>query len=316
MPCENEINPYWLTDDDSIRDWVKAHSTEEIRGLSTEIKIRAIARLMSGWISDDDMDAMAKICGSVVLMAESKAIQDSVNLLEFSDLGQRTRMRVIFVKMPAVIAGGDQNLLNYYHGTALDQAKKLMGMDLVPMEVPSVSILDWWEYTDFGKGFYTHPEENKKMAVEWAKRKNSVWGVVRFSLTTQEFNGIGGVPLHYKDKRNDRPANSPKLFESRPANWIEFVEYNRDIRSSVQRPKDNDWTGGYPWIRGPFWGRVDSGMPGGGPPIPDHIQQINWGQAGLTVLNTPVAKQRRFLITKENEHLLGARAGSGAAGGN
>jgi hypothetical protein len=54
-------------------------------------------------------------------------------------------------------------------------------------------------------------------------------------------------------------------------------------------------------------------MPGGGPPIPDHIQQINWGQTGLKALNTPTAKQRRFLITKENEHLLGTGAAAPAA---
>lgn len=196
-------------------------------------------------------------------------------------------------------------MLHYYHGTSLDQARRLMTIDLSPMAVPEYAALDWWEYTDFGKGFYTHPEENKRLAVEWAKRKNPEWGVVRFGLSRGELADIVGTPLHFNDKRNHRPSNAPALFDSRPANWIEFVEYNRGIRTSAQRPKDNDWTPNYPWMRGPIWGRVDSGMPGGGRPIPDHIQQINWGRAGLAALNTQAAKGRRFLFDKNNEHLLG-----------
>lgn len=194
--------------------------------------------------------------------------------------------------------------LYFYHGTSLAHARRLMTMDLSPMVVPDYAALDWWEYTDFGKGFYTHPEENKRKAVEWAKKKYQEWGVVRFSLTTQEFKGIPGTPLHFHNKRSHRPANAPALFGPRPANWIEFVEYNRGIRTSAQRPKDNDWTPNYPWMRGPIWGRADSRMPGGGPPLPDHIQQINWGRAGLVALNTDAAKKRRTLFNKDNEHLL------------
>jgi hypothetical protein len=203
----------------------------------------------------------------------------------------------------------------FYHGTSLEQARRFLTMDLSPMAVLDSAALDWWEYTDFGKGFYTHPEESKKKAVEWAKRKNQEWGVVRFSLTKDEFAGIPGSPLHFQNKRNHRPPNAPILFNSQAANWIEFVEFNRGIRPSAQRPKDNDWTSNYCWMRGPIWGRVDSGMPGGGPPIPDHIQQINWGRAGLTALNAEVAKRRRFLFNKDNEHLLEQPVGQGSAGG-
>jgi hypothetical protein len=212
-------------------------------------------------------------------------------------------------RYPTGTAKGGTRMLYFYHGTSLDQARRLMTMDLSPMVVPDYAALDWWEYTDFGKGFYTHPEENKRKAVEWAKRKNREWGVVRFGLTPQEFAGIPGTPLHFRDKRNSRPPNAPELFDSRKSNWIEFVEYNRGIRPSPQRPKDNDWTPRYPWMRGPIWGRVDSGMPGGGPPIPDHVQQINWGRAGLVALNADTAKSRRFLFHKDNEHLLEFEAG-------
>ena len=169
-----------------------------------------------------------------------------------------------------VTAGGsgDPTVLtmnNFYHGTSLDQAKQLLTLDLAPMAVLGPALLEWYEYTDFGKGFYTHPEESKKMAVEWAKRKNPEWGVVRFPLLASEISSIEGVPLFFSDKFKTRPPNAPKLFADQRAKWIEFVEFNRKIRTSISRPKDNDWTRDYPYMRGPIWGRVDSGMPGGGP---------------------------------------------------
>lgn len=178
-----------------------------------------------------------------------------------------------------------------------------MSLDLTPMAVPQYSTLGWWEYTDFGKGFYTVAAEHKAMALKWAKRNNTEWGVVRFALTPQEYSRISGVPLHYPDKGKFRPPNAPVLFDSKPATWIEFVEYNRGIRTSAMRPKDNDWTANYPWMRGPLWTRKDSGMPGGGDVIPEHIHQINWGRTGLAAFNTELAKKRRFLFTKDNERL-------------
>jgi hypothetical protein len=99
LRAENEPSPYWMNDDDQIRDWVSAHSTAEISKLSPEIKIRAIKTLMSGWISDDDLIAMEKICLSVTTKSESEKIQRSVNLLDFTSIGQRSDMRVIFSKM-------------------------------------------------------------------------------------------------------------------------------------------------------------------------------------------------------------------------
>jgi hypothetical protein len=194
----------------------------------------------------------------------------------------------------------------FYDGTSLEQAKKLMTMDLAPMAVPEAQLLDVNEYTDFGKGFYTHPEESKGKAVEWAKRRNKDWGVVRFPLTTEEMSAIrsGPSPLHFPDKFKTRPGNAPKLFNGQPASWIEFVEFNRHVRTTtIKRPKDNDWTGDYAWMRGPIWGRADSGLPGA-PGLPERYHQINWGLNAMKVLNGNAPKRRRFLITKHNEHLL------------
>ena len=80
-----------------MRAWVNAHSTIEINKLSTLNKLKMIHALMGGWISGDDM---GRICGSVTTPAEGRAIQKGVDLLEFSSIGQRTQMRVIFTQMP------------------------------------------------------------------------------------------------------------------------------------------------------------------------------------------------------------------------
>src|SRR5262249_32024542 len=192
------------------------------------------------------------------------------------------------------------------HGTSLQQAKQLMTMDLTPFAVMEAWLLDVNEYTDFGKGFYTHPEESKRKAVEWAKRRNRDWGVVRFTLTAEEIARISKapMPLHFPDKFKTRPTNAPILFNGQPASWIEFVEFNRHVRRpTIARPKDNDWTADYAWMRGPIWGRQDSKLPGA-PGLPEQYHQINWGLNGLKVLNETVPKRRRFLITNHNEHLL------------
>jgi hypothetical protein len=99
LRSENEPSPYWLNDDDAIRDWVSAHSRAEISKLSAAIKLRAIKTLMGGWISDDDVKAMEKICLSVTTKSESETIQRGINLLDFTSIGQRSEMRVIFSRM-------------------------------------------------------------------------------------------------------------------------------------------------------------------------------------------------------------------------
>jgi hypothetical protein len=115
--------------------------------------------------------------------------------------------------------GGDFSVSSaifyFYHGTILEKAKER------------------------GKGFYAHPEETKRLALEWAKRrakeKNTEWGIVRFPLTADEFGKTESSPLYYRDKFKSRPSNSPKLFNSQPATWIEFVEFKRSRSSASLR---------------------------------------------------------------------------------
>jgi hypothetical protein len=231
--------------------------------------------------------------------------------------------------------GGDDKLL-YYHGTSLASAKFLMDATLTPMIVAAAaSHLDWTDYTDFGKGFYTHKEENSQLAFDWAKRNNREWGVVEFSMLRSEDNAIKNRYLWFKIKK-DRPHNSPVLGSSgnnrmafplahtqamgQPstlptsgprASWLEFVEFNRGIRPGealIARPNDKDWSGSYSGILGPIWVPRDSGFDTGGPKFPDDVHQVNWGQDGLKVLNTDDAKARRFLYTKENEPLFTQQA--------
>ncbi|HEY0439586.1 MAG TPA: hypothetical protein VGD36_05875 [Xanthobacteraceae bacterium] len=196
----------------------------------------------------------------------------------------------------------------FYHGTVLARAKELLSEEIGVYSVPASRALDWWEYTDFGKGFYCHVHQHREMSVEWAKKKarqeHTDWGVTRFAISESERNAIPGNGLYFRDKKS-RPGNAPVLFDGRPASWLEFVEFNRGLRTEAQRPKDNDWTGTYPWMHGPFWTKEDSGkMLSDRMIIPDHIHQHNWGQAGLKALNAAAAKKRRFLFDKTNEDQL------------
>jgi hypothetical protein len=100
LASENAPSPYWMNDDDHVRDWVNGHPDAEIAQLSTAHKLKAIRVLMGGWIDDVDVRTIGKICASVKTRQESQAIQGGINLLNFSSIGQRTQMRVIFAQMP------------------------------------------------------------------------------------------------------------------------------------------------------------------------------------------------------------------------
>jgi hypothetical protein len=106
LASENAASPFWINDDDQVRDWINAHSSIEINMISTNNKVKMFDPLASGWISDDDIDAMLRICEAVDDTKEAKAIQQSVHLTSFSDIGQRTRMRVGFSRMPGGWIGG------------------------------------------------------------------------------------------------------------------------------------------------------------------------------------------------------------------
>jgi Domain of unknown function (DUF4157) len=97
---ENEPSAYWINDDDQVRDWVNGHSFSDIGKLSTNNKLKAIKTLMGGWISDDDVAAITRICSSVTSSNEANTIRSGVNILGMTSTGQRTMVRLAFSNMP------------------------------------------------------------------------------------------------------------------------------------------------------------------------------------------------------------------------
>jgi hypothetical protein len=97
---ENQPSEYWFNDDDQIRDWVNHHPLRDVTALSAASKLRMIKILMGGWISDEDVAAIVRICSSVEDRQEAEAIRAGVDPVELSSFGQRTRVRVALVQMP------------------------------------------------------------------------------------------------------------------------------------------------------------------------------------------------------------------------
>jgi hypothetical protein len=95
-----ENAPGWFEDDDQVRDWIKGHTLFEIRQLPSATKLAALKTLTSGWISGEDLAAMRRICGCAGSKEEADAIRKGVDLLAFTDLGQRAQMRVALANMP------------------------------------------------------------------------------------------------------------------------------------------------------------------------------------------------------------------------
>ena len=78
------------------------------------------------------------------------------------------------------------------------------------MTTASVTMFDWTDYTDFGKGFYVHLEANQAMAYEWARRRfrghpaqkmpravkfrRLLWGKAWQSLS----RGRDGIPRNFR----------------------------------------------------------------------------------------------------------------------
>ena len=82
-------------------------------------------------------------------------------------------------------------------------------------------LADEFEYTDFGKGFYIHPPENRKLAIDWAKRHakkaKTDWGVLCLMLSQKEYDRIPGEHLYFKSKRDHRYGARPRaVHRARP----------------------------------------------------------------------------------------------------
>jgi hypothetical protein len=100
VAVENQPSEYWFNDDDQIRDWVNHHPLRDVTALSAASKLRMIKILMGGWISDEDVATIVRICSAVEDRQEAEAIRAGVETIEFGSFGQRTRVRVALLQMP------------------------------------------------------------------------------------------------------------------------------------------------------------------------------------------------------------------------
>lgn len=91
-----------LRSDTDIRYWLAQHNLTDIGAIPVREKIRMINRLLDGWISDDDVAGIARLCRSVTSAIESAEIRRAISSREssISDLGQRTRVRYSLQEMP------------------------------------------------------------------------------------------------------------------------------------------------------------------------------------------------------------------------
>jgi hypothetical protein len=203
-----------------------------------------------------------------------------------------------------------QQVYEFYHGTDYQSAEWIYRNRLSPKALETLGAVGgapWEEYTDFGKGFYTHPQIQYELAKSWAIRaaKNKCskgqaetsWGIVAFLIDPYE---LAKLRLSAPDKilqfvsKTDAPKNAPPSRRRNGArmNWLEFVEFNRHLDQQVSRPGDYDWSDQYLWIQGPIWVPRDSGKNTGLPKF-DKESQINWLRDGLDkVLNDPRFRRR------------------------
>ncbi len=85
-----------LTSDSDIRDFINTQRPEVIKALSSSEKVRLVKRLMQGWVSDDDLNALESIYNNST-SAEKDQIKAAASPDDLSG-GQRTRLRAIYTK--------------------------------------------------------------------------------------------------------------------------------------------------------------------------------------------------------------------------
>ncbi|MBK9081879.1 MAG: hypothetical protein IPL88_07275 [Rhizobiales bacterium] len=100
LVSETTPSPNWINSDNAIRNWIAAHSRAELARIAIRDRLTMFRTLMEWWISDEDVAAMRAICASVGARGDATTLRNGVNLSDFTDLGQRTTIRVAFAQMP------------------------------------------------------------------------------------------------------------------------------------------------------------------------------------------------------------------------
>lgn len=85
-----------LKSDADIIHWINENKLRDISTISVNEKIRMINRLLDGWISKEDMDAIEKICSSINTEGEMRAIEREIGprATELQGFGQRMQLRI------------------------------------------------------------------------------------------------------------------------------------------------------------------------------------------------------------------------------
>lgn len=230
--------------------------------------------------------------------------------------------------------------IDFCHGTDFDAAKWIYENRLTPYTLEALGAYGvndeapWGAYTDFGKGFYTHPPGPyqfplaKDWAIKAARKKcgpgqrDTRWGVVYFHVDPALLRPIDvGAPARalYFLAKHQSAWNAPWSYRN-PGyrqTWLEFIEINRHRERwsaglpRIQRPGDYDYSAWYAWIQGPIWVPRDSGIDAGPPLFPESIHQRNWLQQGLDAVLNDARTVRRLY----GDVVPCAETGAGGGGG-
>lgn len=91
--------PGGLTGDSAIRDFVTVQREEVLRSLSATERVRICTRLMTGWVSDADLDALERL----YRLADGPtraAIRSAAPAGELTGRGQRIRLQLLYEQAP------------------------------------------------------------------------------------------------------------------------------------------------------------------------------------------------------------------------
>ena len=96
-----ENSPFYWNSDDQVRLWVQRNGGQ-LASLSPATKQRMFDELLAGWISDDDIATVGRICASVTDSTEATLLRWDLErrLLGITSLAQRTQVRVFMSQMP------------------------------------------------------------------------------------------------------------------------------------------------------------------------------------------------------------------------
>ena len=91
-----------LKGDSELREWLKGHSYDDIRKLPQFEKVRIISRLIDGWVSDDDLEAIEWVIKSIKDPQEMTAIVTEISprVSELRFAKQRTRLQTALDTKP------------------------------------------------------------------------------------------------------------------------------------------------------------------------------------------------------------------------